>query len=66
MPTIPHSQNRLKFALDLFLPKQVSEHGKKLLPYIKQPYLPYFKATRQGFLNVLVLFHAKDLILAFI
>ena len=43
-----------------------SEHGKKLLPYIKQPYLPYFKANRQGFLNVLVLFHAKDLILAFI
>ena len=37
MPTIPLSQNRLKFALDLFLPKQVSEHGKKLLPYIKQP-----------------------------
>ena len=28
MPTIPLSQNRLKFALDLFLPKQVSEHGK--------------------------------------
>ena len=58
MPTIPLSQNRLKFALDLFLPKQVSEHGKKLLPYIKQP--------DKGFLYVLVLFHAKDLILAFI
>ena len=58
MPTIPLSQNRLKFALDLFLPKQVSEHGKKLLPYIKQP--------DKGFLRVLELFHTKDLILAFI
>ena len=51
MPTIPLSQNRLKFALDLFLPKQVSEHGKKtssLHQATGQGVLPYFKATRQG------------------
>ena len=66
MPTIPLSQNRLKFALDLFLPKQVSEHGKKLLPYIKQPDKGFILQPDKGFLYVLVLFHAKDLILAFI
>ena len=69
MPTIPLSQNRLKFALDLFLPKQVSEHGKKLLPYIKQPDKGFYLTSKQpdkGFLYVLVLFHAKDLIVAFI
>ena len=58
MPTIPLSQNRLKFALDLFLPKQVSEHEKNSYLTSKQP--------DTGFLCVLELFHTKDLILAFI
>ena len=57
MPTIPLSQNRLKFALDLFLLK-FQNMKKKLLLYIK--------ATRHGVFMCARIVSYQNLILAFI
>ena len=68
-PPYPSAKTGLNLPSTYFYPNKFQNMEKKLLPYIKQPDKGFYLTSKQpdkGFLYVLVLFHAKDLILAFI
>ena len=68
-PPYPSAKTGLNLPSTYFYPNKFQNMEKKLLPYIKQLDKGFYLTSKQpdkGFLYVLVLFHAKDLILAFI